>query len=45
LAGEVIRINEVNDNPKRQKKLRKQIHGRFSNEGRADENKQIKIAL
>jgi hypothetical protein len=42
LEEEVIWINETKDSPKRQKKLRKQINGKFSNIGGADENKYIK---
>jgi hypothetical protein len=37
--GEVIRINNANDSPKRKEKLRKQINGNINNLGSADENK------
>jgi hypothetical protein len=37
LAGETIRINEVNGNSKREKRLRKQIKGKFNNVGSDDD--------
>jgi hypothetical protein len=37
--GEVIRINEAKDGPKRNKKPRKQINGKFNNIDSSDENK------
>jgi hypothetical protein len=34
-----MQISEAKDSPKRQKRLRTQIHGKFNDVGIADENK------
>jgi hypothetical protein len=39
LEGEVTQISEAKDSPKRQKKIRTQINGKFNDIGSGDENK------